>query len=212
MRSPPLRGMAKRRGEGLTGANPQMTRKAVFSEGRTPCVRMVWPNVCRGIPFSRNGRAAPGRPRGHARVEPIPFPRACGARPSGGLVTGAGMAFRGKPGCDAKGDFLGGMHSVRPPGKAGLKPRHFIPAGCVEDSREAKRIDASVNSIPMMQADGAPFTGQGKNGLGGQAPGRTRGGVLSQGSSPRLRLGRRWPFQANLRWTNSAPGTSTEKG
>jgi len=101
---------------------------------------------------------------------------------------------------------------VRPPGKAGLKPRHFIPAGCVEDNREAKRIDASVNSIPMMQADGAPFTGQGKNGLGGQAPGRTRGGVLSQGFSPRLRLGRRWPFQANLRWTNSAPGTSTEKG
>ena len=32
VRSPPLRGMAKRWREGLTGANPEMTRKAVFSE------------------------------------------------------------------------------------------------------------------------------------------------------------------------------------
>jgi hypothetical protein len=65
-----------------SGESPEMTRKAVFSEGRTPCVRLAWPNVCRGIPFSRDGRAKPGHPRGHARVEPIPFPRACGARPS----------------------------------------------------------------------------------------------------------------------------------
>ena len=85
VRSPPLRGEAKRRREGLTGADPEMTRKAVFSEGRTPCVRFAWPNVCRGIPFSRDGRAGPGRPRGHARMEPIPFPRACGARRFGKL-------------------------------------------------------------------------------------------------------------------------------
>jgi len=49
-----------------------MARKAVFSEGRTLCVRLAWPNVCRGIPFSRDGPAGPGRPRGHASVKPVP--------------------------------------------------------------------------------------------------------------------------------------------
>jgi len=49
VRSPPLREMAKRRREGLTGANPEMTRKAVFSEGRTLCVRMAKPDASRGI-------------------------------------------------------------------------------------------------------------------------------------------------------------------
>jgi hypothetical protein len=65
---PSRRGDRKR--GGLAGEGPEMARKAVFSEGRTLCVRMVWPNVCRGIPFSRDGRAGPGRPRGHARMEP----------------------------------------------------------------------------------------------------------------------------------------------
>jgi len=100
VRSPPLRGGAKRRREGLTGANPGMALRAVFSEGRTLCVRMVWPNVCRGIPFSRDGRAKPGHPRGHARVEPIPFPRACGAR-SFGKASSLGCAFHGAKGCSS---------------------------------------------------------------------------------------------------------------
>jgi hypothetical protein len=189
-----------------------MAQKAVSSEGRGLRVREYGPDASRSHNMIIGGKRTFGGLMGRSPGGTEPHLRACRARPSGGLVIGAGMAYRGKPSGDAKGDFLGGTHSVRPPGKAGLKPRHCIPAGCVEDNREAKRINASVNSIPMMQADGAPFTGQGKNGLGGQAPGRTRGGVLSQGSSPRLRLGRRWPFQANLRWTNSAPGTSTEKG
>jgi hypothetical protein len=47
--SPPLRGMAKRRRKGLTGADPEMTRKAVFSEGRTLCVRQYGPGASRGI-------------------------------------------------------------------------------------------------------------------------------------------------------------------
>ena len=48
VRSPPLRGMAKRRPEGLTGADPKMARQAVFSEGRTLCVRVVRPDASRG--------------------------------------------------------------------------------------------------------------------------------------------------------------------
>jgi len=44
VRSPPLREMAKRRREGLTGANPEMTRKAVFSEGRGLRARIARPN------------------------------------------------------------------------------------------------------------------------------------------------------------------------
>jgi hypothetical protein len=51
VRSPPLRGGAKRRREGLTGANPEMARKAVFSEGRTLCVRFAKLNVDRDISF-----------------------------------------------------------------------------------------------------------------------------------------------------------------
>jgi hypothetical protein len=49
VRSPPLREMAKRWGEGLPGANPEMTRKAVFSEGRTLCVREYGSDASRGI-------------------------------------------------------------------------------------------------------------------------------------------------------------------
>jgi hypothetical protein len=67
-----------------TGGRSEMTRNAVSSEGRTPCVRLAWPNACRGIPFSRDGRAGPVRPRGHASVKPKPSLRACGARPSAG--------------------------------------------------------------------------------------------------------------------------------
>jgi hypothetical protein len=98
-----------------------MTRKAVFSEGRTPCVRMVWPNVCRGIPFSRHGRAGPGRPRGHARVEPIPFLRACGARPSAGGPSRLGWPCGEKPGIPRRAVFSEGR---------GLRARTVRPDEC----------------------------------------------------------------------------------
>jgi len=64
---------------------------------------------------------APGQanafPRG--RAEPAP--------PRGGSP--ARMALRGRPGDDAKGDFLGGARSPRPRGKAGRKARHNIIIG-----------------------------------------------------------------------------------
>jgi hypothetical protein len=76
VRSPPLREMAKRRREGLTGANPEMTRKAVFSEGRTLCVRVARPRECRGIPFAADGLTMSRWPRGHMpRSSPcLPYP------------------------------------------------------------------------------------------------------------------------------------------
>jgi len=81
VQSPPLRWGEAEQGW-PSGENPGITRRVVFPEGRTLCARLAWPNVCRGITFSRDGRSGPGRLRGHARVKPIPPLRACGARPS----------------------------------------------------------------------------------------------------------------------------------
>jgi len=92
VRSPPLRGGAKRRREGLTGANPEMARKAVFSEGRTLCVRVVRPRECQDIAFPPGAfTIAPQSKRGMlglARCFPL---RAWRARPSRGFVIRAGM-------------------------------------------------------------------------------------------------------------------------
>jgi hypothetical protein len=97
VRSPPLRGEAKRRREGLTGANPEMARKAVFSEGRTLCVRLAWPNVCRGISFPPAcAGEKPGHPRGYVSVKPVPSLRACGARPFAGRPSEGEKALRGQ--------------------------------------------------------------------------------------------------------------------
>jgi hypothetical protein len=78
---------------------------------------------------SRAGHGA-GPSKGHASVKPGLL-RACGARPSRGQAWVRGLA--GKPGDDARGGFLGGTHSVRPPGKAVRMPRHFIPTRCVAE-------------------------------------------------------------------------------
>jgi hypothetical protein len=97
------------------GERPEMTRKAIFSEGRTLCVRSAGPHECRGIPFSPadepRGRLAY---RAHASVKRKPTLRACGARPSAGLVIRARMALRGKAGNNVGGGFLGGARSPRP--------------------------------------------------------------------------------------------------
>gem|GEM_PF-3508921 len=127
VRSPPLRGEAKRRREGLTGANPGMTRKAVFSEGRTLCVRVVRPRECQGIPFSPDDQAGGLCPTGHMPRSSSwhPSGRAEPAPPRGGPSEGK-MALRGKPGDGAKGGFLGGTHSVRPHGMAKRVPRNSV--------------------------------------------------------------------------------------
>jgi len=47
VRSPPLQGDNARQ-DGLMGESPEMAPKAVFSEGRTPCVRVVGLDASRG--------------------------------------------------------------------------------------------------------------------------------------------------------------------
>jgi hypothetical protein len=47
--APPRRGRALH-GE-PSGEGPEMARKAFFSEGRTPCVRVAWPGSCGGKIF-----------------------------------------------------------------------------------------------------------------------------------------------------------------
>jgi hypothetical protein len=85
-----------------------------------------------------------------------PSLRACSARSSGGLVIGAGMAYRGKPSGDAKGDFLGEMHSVRPPGKAGLKPRHCILTGTFTVSRWSRGGNVRAGVTPSLAGVRSP--------------------------------------------------------
>jgi hypothetical protein len=60
---------------------------------------------------------------------PGPSSRACGARPSAGWAMQARVALRGRPGNDAKGDFLGGARSPRPQIRAGPKPGHVTLTG-----------------------------------------------------------------------------------
>ena len=102
------------RGRRPSGEDPGLTRRAVFSEGRTLC-------VCAAGSYGRQGPSLPPEVRREAggfigiHGEGVrPSSRACGARPSAGRPSRAGMALRGKPGDGAKGDFLGGARSPRP--------------------------------------------------------------------------------------------------
>ena len=57
VRSPPLQGDNARQ-DGLMGESPEMAPKAVFSEGRTECVRVVGLDASRGTarpPVARRG-------------------------------------------------------------------------------------------------------------------------------------------------------------
>ena len=70
-----------------------MALKAVFSEGRTLCVRFARPHECRGIPFAADGLTMSRWPGGgDVGVGVMPSLRACGARPS------AGMGYPGSDG------------------------------------------------------------------------------------------------------------------
>jgi hypothetical protein len=58
VRSPPLHGVAVQ-GRWPSGENPGLTRRAVFSEGRTPCVRLVRPCPNRCIALFEEDAARP---------------------------------------------------------------------------------------------------------------------------------------------------------
>ena len=67
-------------------------------------------------------------------MRPMPSLRACGARPSAEWPSEGETPYGGRPGDDAKGGFLGGTHSVRPPIRAGRKPGHnMITVGRTND-------------------------------------------------------------------------------
>jgi hypothetical protein len=92
---------------------------------------------------------------GNLSVKALPSLRACGARPSAGLVIRARMASRGKAGNNVEGGFLGGTHSVRPRGKAGCEPGHVMIAGGWAKRPMAKRRCARVGVMPSLRACGA---------------------------------------------------------
>jgi len=109
--------------------SPEMTPKAIFSEGRTLCVRIARPCACPYVPLPevtrRVARGLMGTCPGQVfaiftGVQSPPLRH--GANPNVGRLAG-------HPGDDAKGDLLGGTHSVRPRCKAALKPRDHIIIG-----------------------------------------------------------------------------------
>jgi len=172
------------------GESPEMTRKAIFSEGRTLCVRLAGPHECLGIPFSPDdeprGRLAY---RAHASVKRKPTLRACGARPSAGLVIRARMASRGKAGNNVGGGFLGGTRSPRPRGKAGTKPRHVTVTGSLARAWWQKNATFGLASCTPLRACGArPSTGgtiRDKMALRGKARDDAKSDFLGGARSPR---------------------------
>ena len=130
------------------GGRSEMTRKAIFSEGRGLRVRVVRPHECRGIPFSPDNEARGPWPTGHmprsgpcalrGRAEPAP--------PRGG-PSRARWPWGGKPWDNAKGVFLGGTHSVRPRGMARILRWQNFSWSCGATTgigREAKAYACAV--------------------------------------------------------------------
>jgi hypothetical protein len=147
-----------------SGESPEMTRKAVFSEGRTLCVRVVRPRECRDIAFPPGAFTIAPQPKrgmlGLARWFPL---RACGARPSAGGQAQDRSPSGASPEMTREGGFLGGTHFVRPRCEAPRMPRHCIPAGCVHDRPSIKTGDVGVS--PMLSFAGVrspPLRGEAK--------------------------------------------------
>ena len=184
VRSPPLRERRSKVRWPRWG-NPEMARKAIFSEGRTPCVRIERLRECRGIPFAADGLTMSRWPRGHmprsSRCLPI---RACGARPSRGGRSKGRWLYGRKPGDGAKGGFFGGTRSPRPRCKAGREPGHNIiiggkwtPGGLMGRSLGASEaLFAGVRSPPLRE-----MAKRRREGLTGANPEMTRKAVFSEG-------------------------------
>ena len=136
------------------GEIPEMTRKAIFSEGRTLCVRIAEPHGWEGTSLPPVVRREAGGLMGVQEEGARPPQRACGARPSGGWAIQARTALRGNPGYDAKGDFLGGTRSPRPRGRALRMPRHNIIIGG-KRTPGGQMGHAPARPIPSERACGA---------------------------------------------------------
>jgi len=95
--APPRGGLSRARWP--SGGRSEMTRKVIFSEGRTPCVRIARPCPCRGILLVEMvGRTAPGltgmclvqaQACFNGRAEPAPPQIRVGRKPGHVTVTGS---------------------------------------------------------------------------------------------------------------------------
>jgi hypothetical protein len=137
--------------------------------------------------------------------------RACGARPSEGWTIQGKMALRGEPGDNAKGDFLGGTHSVRPRGEAGRKPRRVMIAGGDRRTEgpgwtcpgEANSLIVGVRSPPLQG-------GQAQRGSPcGESPGITRRAIFSEGRALRVR---KYGPDRNRGMSSRPPGRRRARG
>ena len=174
--------------------SPEMTGNAVFSEGRTLCVRVAGPHECRGIAFQPDAEARGRWPTGHMpRSSPCPHCGRAQPAPPRGDHPRVRWPCGGRPGDGARGGSLGGTHSVRPHCKAGRKSRHNIiiggkrtPGGLMGQSpggREA--FLAGVQSPPLRGVDHPTARWP----CGGN-PGITLGAVFAEGRTLCVRVAR----------------------
>ena len=135
--------------------NPGITPGPLFSEGRTPCVRIARPCPCRGISLVEMVRqTAPGltgtclvqaQACFNGRAEPAP---PWDWSPELGWPSGKGPGI---------GDFVGGTRSPRPRILAGRKPGHPIPSGWLKMSRwPREHMPRSSAGIPCGRAEPVP--------------------------------------------------------
>ena len=134
---------------------PEMTPKAIFSEGRTLCVRVARPCACPYVPLPEVTRRVARGLMGTCPGQVFAIftgvrspPLRDGANPNAGRPAG-------HPRDDAKGDLLGGAHSVRPFGKAGRKPREVVIRGSWREAGGQKGGDLVVGVMPSLRACGA---------------------------------------------------------
>jgi hypothetical protein len=96
--------------------------------------RISRPHVDKGISLSLLGEPlGPVAQWGTCLDEARAFIAGVRSPPLHGVDDPSQDGLGGKPRDNAKGGFLGGTHSVRPPGKAVRMPRHFIPTRCVAE-------------------------------------------------------------------------------
>jgi len=192
VRSPPLREMAKRWGQGLPGANRGTAPRAVFSEGRALRVRIERSCACRDIAFPPGAwRIGPWPKRGNIWVWRDAFLPGVRSPPLRGVDHPRGDGLAGRPRDNPKGGFVGGMRPARPRGKAGHEPRHNMiiggkgTPGALAGPRfgQARALPAGVRSPPLREM--AKRWGQG-------LPGANRGtaprAVFSEGCALRVRV------------------------
>jgi hypothetical protein len=165
-----------------------MARRAIFSEGCGLRVRKCGPDASRGITYSWGANDGPVAQRGRPPGEGIASRAGVRSRPSEGWASQGRMASRGKPGDNAKGDFLGGTSSARPEIRAGRRPRHVVSMGELATGEWPNKGDVSVGVMPTLRACGArPSEGvsPARMALRRKARDVARGGFLGGARSPR---------------------------